>query len=315
MEGNDTESLIVPTLFLVLLLACADLWAAHHFGFGIRNPSWLAVIASALGAGWGLVGWLFSKKEKEKTLEKAGRAFRKIILRPTLIQVLWAVFLMAALLFSSVTIVAEPGFELTKASVGRLSGGEGASHSPAEGANQVRQWVVASPLAGPYVVRADGYLPTLVEAAPLLGARIRLGRDVERSPSVLIRTLGSAKDALSVQARLRVFKRTGGDLKEIAKSEPGQEGSFLVGRGRFNARDRLEYWERELSVAGAVGEGQVNQHLLDWSTVHRLPLEEDLTPGDTLVIRVVSGENGEFASQEIVLEAVDILDLLLRSSI
>ncbi len=312
ITAGRSRSVVLPALLLVLLLAAADLWAAHHFGVGIRDPGQLAVLLSAAGAAYGVVGWFLTKEEREGASTRLRDRLRPIALSPWLIAVLWAAFLVATLLFSSLTIVGEPGGRLAAVTVvpQDTDAPEPTARTAGPGDRQLRIPLLTSPLAGPYVVRADGYLPTSVDVLPLVGARLRLGRDVARVPSLLIRPAGDLLDALRLAGQLQVLRRTD-ELREIARSQPGDYGSFLIGPAQPTLRDYLSNWERELVVQGVSGAVGVNRHLLDWQRVHSLPTREALGPGDTVVVRVLSRAGRTMAEKEIVLRTVDLEDVFL----
>jgi hypothetical protein len=304
---------VLPALLLVLLLAALDLWAAHHFGIGIRDPGALALFLSVAGAAWGVVGWFFNREERAAAENRVRETLRPLVLTPTLVLVGWAAFLVSTLLFSSITVVAEPGVPMSGVVVA-APGDTAGRRAVDAGARQIRVPVLTSPLAGAYTVRADGYLPTAVEALPVVGARVRLGRDVARSPSMLIRPVGPLLDALRLAGEVRVVRREEGRERELARSAAGESGSFVIGHARPAVRERLADWERELRVAGVRDEVGLSRHLLEWQKVHALPVDGDLGPGDTLVVRVVSRVGRPMAEAEVVLRAVELEDLFLRSN-
>lgn len=308
--ASRSRSVILPALLLVLLLAAVDLWAAHHFGWGIRDPGQLALLLSAAGAAYGLVGWFLTQEERDDAWGKLRDTLRPVLLNPSLVLVLWAVFLVSTLLFSSLTLVPESGGQLGGVSVVRQDG-TGDTVSLGGGVGLARVPLLTSPMAGPYVVRVEGYLPTTVEVPPLVGSRLRLGDDVARAPSLLIRPAGDALDALRLAGHVRVLRRDADGERQVAQSEPGAYGSFLLGPAQPTLRDRLANWERELIVEGVSTQLGVNRHLLEWQRVHPLSAEQELGPGDTVVVRVVSRTDRTMAEKEIVLRPVDLEDLFL----
>jgi hypothetical protein len=309
---------LVLSLLLVALLAAADLWSEHHFGVGIRNPGVLAVLLAAVGAAWGLVGRLLTGAEREQAEDRLRLVARAVLVSPATLLVLGTLFLLAVLLFSSVTIVAEPGLagtEVTLRAMRDTSPGTpdaGARDAHLDGETpQVRFGVLTSALAGPYVVRASGYLPTVVEAPPLFGARVRLGRDAARSPAVLLRPSGPLLDGLQARGYVSVARRAGGRDSELARSAAGAVGSFLLGRRPAGLRARVADWDRELLAAGVTDAELRSRWVIGWLRVQPLEMHGDLAPGDTLVVRVVARSGRDLARERIVLGTEDE-DLLLQ---
>jgi hypothetical protein len=188
------------------------------------------------------------------------------------------------------------------------------SGRPDREALQIRFPVLSSPLAGAYVVHAAGYLPVVVEAAPLLGARVVLGQDAERSPSLLLRPSGPLLDALELEGHLAVVRRADGGEIELARSERGATGSFLLGRRPASLRERTADWERELLAAGVTDVELRSHWLLSWMRTRALPFGGSLAPGDTLVVRVVS-RSGRALSEELVVLGTDDEDIFLRPTL
>ena len=308
---------LIPALLLAVLLAAVDLWSMHHFGVGISNPGVLAVILTALGVGWGWAAKLLTKEEAAEVQAAADSVVAKVrryLLSPALVLVLYAAFAVAVLLFSSITVVAEPGAGSASVTVSPLGDpAEVASDRLEGGRGQVRFGVATSPLAGAYVVRASGYLPAVVEAAPLVGARLQLGRDVARAPALLLRPPELLMGVLRNGGHITVSRVAGGDTTEVARSDEGAAGSFLVGRRSIGLGERSGRWERQLMAAGVTDGELVNQHLEDWMEMHVLAVEGALVPGDTLIVSVQAPSGEESARERVVLGAEDVVDVFLRS--
>lgn len=305
------RSPLPAAVLLVVLLAAMDLWSMHHFGIGIRDPGLLAVVLAGAGAAWGLVAWLLTEGERETAASRVRAPLRRALLSPAPVLLLGAAFAVAVLLFSSVTVVAEPGAEPAVVQVVALGDSAPATGTLDRDAPQVRFPVLSSPLAGTYVVRAAGYLPTLVEAAPLLGARVVLGRDLGRSPSVLVRPAGPLMDALALHGHIAVARRSAGGEVELARSDPGETGSFLLGRRPASLRERIPDWERELLAAGVTDVELRSHSLQSWLSNRRLPFEGSLVPGDTLVVRLFT-RAGEPQAEALVVLGTDDEDVFLR---
>lgn len=314
MSAPEPERPVLATaLFLVLLLAAVNLWSTHHFGVGIRDPGGLAAALASVGAAWGLTARLLTEEEKATAEASVRHTVRRYVFGPGPVLALSAAFAVAALLFSSVTVVAEPGAGPAMVKVTALgSSAEIDSARLDDGSRQLRFAVETSPLAGPYEVRASGYLPAVVEARPLLGARLELGRDVARSPALLVRPAGPLLGLLRNGGQLRVYRPAGSDTTRVAGSEPGEAGSFLVGRRSVALAEREASWERQLVAAGVTDQVSLARHVEDWRRVHALPFDGDLAPGDSLLVRLVAPSGATSAEERIVLGAEDVEDVLLR---
>lgn len=304
---------LATALVLVLVLAAANLWSNHHFGVGIRNPGGLAAVLASVGAAWGWTARLLTEEEKAAAGASVRRTLRRYLFGPGPVLALSAGFAVAALLFSSVTVVAEPGAGPSVVRVTALATStEIDSARLDDGTPQLRFGVETSPLAGPYEVRASGYLPAVVEARPIFGARVELGRDVARSPALLVRPAGPLLGLLRNGGHLRIYRRSGGDTVRVAESDRGDAGSFLMGRRTVALSDREASWERQLVAAGVTDQVTLARHVEDWRRTHALPFEGDLAPGDSLLVRLVAPSGAASAEERIVLGAEDVEDVLLR---
>lgn len=323
--GNTlTGGVIVSALLLVLLLAALNLWLNHHFGVGLDRPGVLVPFLGAVGVAWGLVGRLFGKGDLDGVTSAVRVTLRVIFLSPALVAVLWGAFALAVLMWSSVTVVGESADAGIAVTLTRLSPVEPTPDpaGPAEDARRERgeglvrfAGVTTSPLAGPYVVHAEGYQPAVVEATPFLGARVVLGTDVPRSPALLIRPDEALLEVLRAGGRLEVFRRRGAVVDTLGRVVAPAEGSFLMGRDRLALSDRAVDWERELSAAGVTSSELRNRHIIDWKTSRSLDLDGYLAASDTIITRVVAPSGRVPASAEIVLGGEDVADLFLRANL
>ncbi len=322
---------LVSALLLVLLVAALNLWLNRHFGIGLDSPGELVPALGAIGLAWGLVGRLVGKDDLDEVSQRTRTTVRRFLLSPAMIVVLWAAFAVAVLLWSSVTVVAESGAEGLTVSLSPLNSGSAAEPVGAgvagddsgaaatgrevrrkSGKGVVRFGVTTSALAGPYLVRADGYQGAIAEASPLLGARVVLGTDVARAPALLIRPDEALLERLRAGGRLEVYRRRGGHVDSLALVVGPTAGSFLVGRRHIPLSGRAAEWERELLAAGVTDSQLRNRHIIDWRRPLALDASGQLAAGDTVIVRVVALSTSVSGSEEIVLGGEEVSDLFLR---
>lgn len=96
--------MIQRALALLAFIAAADLWLAHHFDVGVRDPGALAALVGAVGAAMGLVGKLLSDREKADVGGRVVAAGRLLLTTPLLV-VLYLVGATFALTLSTVRVI------------------------------------------------------------------------------------------------------------------------------------------------------------------------------------------------------------------
>ena len=316
-------------LLLVGLLVIFNLWLVRHTGFGIGDPR-------AIGGVGGILFFAISLFKRVITTADEGRW--KTIVRQSIAAVLdfrllaglYVGALFAMLTISSVTIIPEPGGTGRKAVLLPVDATRKAIELDLD-TQAARHWVWVSPFGRIYRVMLDGYLPGSIEVYPLLGATIRPERDLQRSPTILIRPTIKALQSLA-QCETRssptgtsVEKCGWFRLCEIDKSDKcneiarveGHSSAFLVGWPRAMPQGIIQDWRLELTISGAGKVPEIEAATIKaWKTPRLLNPDSPPKVGTKLRAEVYtkSEEKEIVASKTFSVSNTPFIDVLMDSA-
>jgi len=303
-----------PIAAFVILAAVANLWGSYHLGFGLRGPAGLAALVGAITAALTLLGWLVGKTEREAAGERVRGWLRVVFAWPVLV-VLCGVLLWAALNWSSVRVIGEkgttPAFTVTA-----LDASDGYSHEEKASTSSVTRVTLSVGADGRlFRLNVRGYLPTIVEVPPVVGARVLVDRDLRPSPMLLVRPQVSGIRALKGGGKVRLWQVVAPGEEELLAEEPGARPvtGFLFGhddsRREIPATMRAD-WRLELTAAGH-DEKTLAGLLLNWTRPRFVALKKPLEPGMILRAEVLTDEEKLDTTAQVSLRSEPLADLLL----
>jgi hypothetical protein len=310
----DTPGSFLPrALAFAALLTFIYLWTSHHLGWKTPlSPGWVGVVLGAALPSWKLIERALTKAEKEQVGDRARHAFRGVLRPAWVLVVLALVTAVVAVTVSSVLVIPESGAARGGVAVHPLDGPARGDPVEIDGRPALRFTVLTTPFGRMHTVRADGYIPTPVVVFPLVGARVRLGRDVPPSPSLLLRPSVAGLGFLEDGGHVRV-RRVRGDTAEIAHGGEGHRGSLALGRTGNVPGEMVTDWERQLVAAGATPV-IVARTLSEWRQVQPLRLDGDasLAPGDIIIAEILTPAPRVVARGEVTLGTERLVHLFLE---
>ena len=306
-------------LALGVLLGIIQFWAERHLSLSllekVAGTPLLAVLIPFLAA---LVDF-FAGKTAKKGFQTWLRKKAVAVLKTPVLGLLFVIVLVAGSMVSSVTVQESGAHVPLQVSVHResVSGSKlGTPNGSAqtgsrsktldETSQDVRLLLMTNPFGAACVVEAEGYQPYFFDLYPWIGRRVRVDRDLEFAPSVLIRVpLG--RHALLPGGRIELWSAG----KKLAESNTAElRGSVLFGRDLPLEGRRLVDWEHELRMSGAEA-GALSRGYLAWRRPLVVALKPALEPRMELEARFVSRNDETQASAKFTVTAEPLLDILL----
>ena len=303
----------IRVLALIPLAGVLFLWSDYHLGIGTSQPVAMAGLAAALPFAIGILPWFLDEGD-DKALRSRLRALvaRRITWR--LIVVAYLVCASVMLTWTSVVVLAEDGGRLGRVTLRALDGASATSRAqvPVDKDKPARFVLPATPFGRPYRLEVEGFVPTTIEVYPLVGARVRPGVDLRRSPSVLLRfsqiALGSWKDAGG--AELRVVAVGSDGTQTLLASTRTPASALFLGRAQALPADWQATWRTELQ-ARAVSDALAARQILAWRETAVLPLSAGLEPGQALRVTLTNDQEYVFARSDLVVGKDEVQDQLV----
>jgi hypothetical protein len=302
--------LFARVVALILLLTGIFLWANHHLGIAPGNLGWLSVPTAILAGVAAWVDKLLEDPERQSILRTARDKLRAALS----MQVLVVLFLLAfglGLVYSSVMVIPDsndPSASISITPADRLDRKHIETLDPKEGVRRFR--VVTSPFGRPFRIELEGYAPETLDVYPFVGLKVRAGKELRRSPSLLLRLPPVAVASLKNGGKLVVIRRIGNDGETLATdTEP--RSAFLVGRAHSIPPSSYGIWRMELQAAGSDERG-IAQSIMGWSRPKVLRPLTTLEPGMMILAEVRSRANKRVASAEMSLGNDSLIDIGLE---
>lgn len=275
--------LLLRLLALAVLFAALNAWSVRHLGQDLMKLGILNAVAAAFG-----LFFAFLQEDEQKRLktrkQKMGRKLVGRFLDPTVLIGVTVVFLLGGSFLTSVTVLADgvPG----RRTVHITFEGEARdvdSEKILDGtAAKVRYLRFTTPFGRPFYAEVDGYLRHSFDLYPWTGATLRVGRDLDPAPAVLVRVPVEWFPLLP-GGRLRLTVEEKNYDLETAE---GRAAAFL-GRGAAISRDRLEDWRSALIAAGHSRE-KIEEAVLTWKNPTMARDFPSLPPGTELEVEFLS---------------------------
>ena len=262
LPASVSHLFFARVLIIVSLVVIFNLWLVRHTGFGLVDPRFIGGVGGVLFFAFGLCKSVISTADEERWKIIVRRAVTAI-LDFRLLAGLYVVAVFAMLTISSVTIISDPGEQGRKAVLQPVDTTQNAIELDLD-SQATRRWVWVSPFGRIYGVMVDGYLPNSIEVYPLLGATVHPQRDLQRSPTILIRpsikALQSLKQCETGEGQPEAsVRRCGwfrlcevdqsGDCMEIARIA-GHSSAFLIGWPQAMPQGIMQDWRLELTISG-----------------------------------------------------------------
>lgn len=340
VEPLAVRGFFVSAVLLLLLLVVVDLWANHHLGLGFTNPGWLAGFFAVFSA---LAGWVEKQFEESegKALKKVVRRWTRKLFSPRALAVLYG---SAAILVASTSSVMVVGYEpddvdlvaaedlihgskATRDRAATASGTEGTAEkgTPHAGGWRVggRLFVITGPFGRDFELAVPGYLSTVVDVRPIVGQRIVPDRDLEPTPSLLLRPPLSGLRALAlcdessgepVCGTLEAWTTSEtGDRIELARWRGGASASVLLtGGSKQVPSERMVEWRMELLGLGfSADDRRVPSTLLHWKRPVLVEPTRPLEPGMVVEVVVRTKAGVPVASAQVHVERSTFQDVLM----
>jgi hypothetical protein len=309
--GTTRPGILGRVIVFIGLIAVADLWAHHNFGFGVRNLAVPAGLAAAVGAGIKLAGALFGEASVQTAISPmrnlATRFLSPLITVPALA---WSalLFIAAAATISSVTVFAEGESGSTTVQIAALDRPDAMDSSAVGGDRQMKHFLVTTtPFGRLFRVVATGYVTESFTVYPPMGRRIRLGSDLAILPPVLFRPSPQGLDFLHDGAVLLILRAHAGGRDTLVNDSTRHAGSFWLGRpGPITAAMESD-WTNQLKARSA-SETSIANHILQWKKTRPLSSRLGLRPGDQLRAELLA--NGTLVSEgEVILTGSSPIDV------
>lgn len=281
--AHESNSLLIPTVTLLVLLAAVDLWCTRHLGMGLTDPRWLGAVGVSFGAAAAILDFIAPKRDKDAIPNKV-RGVLRVLLSPKAQIVALVVVVAFGATLSSVVVLPEPEAQPAALQLTALEDGQTHTAVLQPGENPDPFLVQTTPFGRLFELKLDGYLPLRFEVFPLVGATVSPGDDLEPSPTLLIRPHWKALRALEDNATLVVKLGNGTELVR----DKGSRSSFLVGRNQSLPSTSLGTWGLELNAEAGVAENVRARTLLEWSRPKHLVPAQELAPGMEIDVMVVS---------------------------
>jgi hypothetical protein len=297
------DHLLARVVSFIVLAICVDLWMNHHLGIGLKNPGRVSALVAAVTGALALVDRVLEKQEKESIVRQIWNIFRNVLSVPVL-AILYVVAVILGLTYSSIMIIPETVEAPLKVTFAAVESPMDRKETTIEPKGAVLPFVVrTNPFGRPYRITVNGYLPETFDVYPLVGVKVIPGRQLRRSPSVILRPPIIALRSLEDGGSIVIC----GNGKQIAEDKK-HRGSFLLGRAQPIPTSYFDNWKLELVGAGLT-QTVMAQTLLEWNRPKVLSPKSDLEPGMTLVAKVLSKANNPVAQVRVTLGSESLVDV------
>jgi len=306
MAASPSSSLFPRAVAFIALVVAAQLWVNYHLGIGGETP-WVALVIAALSGGVELLGRLDPAGLK-RSADWIREAISHTLTLRTLV-VLCAIFVVVALVVSSVMVIAESGSDGKSVNVILSSADNRVSRQDrlGPGGKFVQFAVPTNPFGRPFRLMVDGYLEQTLTVYPIVGAKVTPERDLRVSPSLLLRPPPIALRSLEDGGYLTLSWKQGGNTPLIAPDRE-HRGSFLIGRAQTIPDAKIAPWKLELE-AGGFPPKLMSRTLLEWNSPKVLTTSPLLMPGMVVVAEVRSKADALVARAERTVSSERLIDV------
>jgi hypothetical protein len=299
-------------ILLLTLFMFGNYWLNRHVGWGFDGP-----VFGFLMAGAGLVFALLDASLGESFRKEWMRRVGRVLLDFPVLLALWVALLLGALVCSSLTLVGDNAGEPLEASLTSVDGGDRDQRKEDNKDDKNRPvhfyklWT--TPMGKTYRLSVAGYLSTVVEVYPILGATITPRRDLRTAPSVLFRPPEGALGTMEGTVRVEVYETKNGQRTLIGYDEHVGSHSILVGYQRTVPTSLLESWRMEALAEGISDQRELAKLLQEWKTPFFLALKTGQPePGENLELIVYSPGKQPIAKGKVRVTTEALQDVALQ---
>jgi len=309
---RQRDGILWRVIAAAALLIGTNLWMTRHMGVEFLD-SWKAAVGVALAGVAPLTGWLLEKAQRDSLARRLRQVFRGLLSIP-LLTVLYACAVWFLLTHSSIVFVQEANTTANDVVVTPVDGGGKAETVLDTGEGPLRYVVPVTPFGRAYRVQVAGYVADEFDVFPFSGRRLKVSRDLRRTPSLLFRPSVLALASLEDGGRIVVW-REGDPRTELAR-DIGHRTSFVLGTGsetEIPAEMRAN-WPLELAADPSLDEANRAQTRLEWQSPTRLSSTTELQPGMTLTAEIWTRADAKVAEIKLQLPDAPWVDAPLKDT-
>lgn len=303
------ENLWIRLLLFSFFILIINSWSLHHLGNKLRH----ILIANgplALIAIVNFFSQILLEQEVQEFKEKIRGWFFYFLKTPVLI-ILFGLILVAGSVVSSVTVMSGGVSDTMTANLTP----EGKSQSKKlskvlDGPDDVERFIsLTTPFGRPFYLEVERHLRYSFDLYPWIGKKIRVSKDLNISPSILIRVPFPIIRTLR-QGKI-VVASDNAVIAEVNTKE--NQGSIIVGHYFLIPSEFVDKWKMELlamNITGAPAAGS----LLAWQQAQLVPPNMPLVPGIIMEAKYFIVKEKPLAVAKFMVGSEKIQDILLSIS-
>lgn len=310
------QNFIIRATLLLILFVATNLWLVRHMGYGLGDPRLLGGVGAALIVAFGLVSKLFDEIQK-KYVETLSNKLKQFTLSTSVIWLLYLGASFIALTYSSVLIIPEQSGQLVHYEINPVENASLSTAGKGKGESVYRVGLWTGPFGRTYQLNIDGYSPVTFDVFPLTGKVINLSKDVEKSPTLLLRPWIKGRRSLANNGTFKLW-RILSEERQLVTSIQNFDGSFLVGWPQALPREFISDWRSELVATGGsnVTEDLIERTIRAWrKPQHIYPEFEDkkvyFKPGEHLQAEIYTRVNELAATVSFVVANQSLQDVVI----
>lgn len=293
----------VRLLLLVALFAAANSWLGFHLGYELAGVS----LVTGFMALAGLAVQALRKREQAELKERI-RAALVAVTEPSFLASCALALAVVGSLVSSVRVLdsgAGESLSVQLTAEGSQPSEDSRRELAAEGSEQFVRWVW--PFGRAFSLEVDGYQRHSFDLYPWVGATLRVARDLERSPTLLLR-VPEDKFPLLEGGRMR-FRV--GDGEPVDVPLQGGSASVMIGREMTIPAAMIQDWRSELLAKGL--EGPVaEERIRSWRNAVQTGGGPGLRPDDRAHAEFVARSGASVAGAEFTVDEAALQDVYLE---
>ena len=298
--AEPIDGLRIGALILLILLTHAWIMAQTDL-----DGSILALIDG--GAAIASVVFHFARKRTLVHLKRFGRSAVRWLTRDEMLITAYAVFLIFGSIFSSVTVFSSGAGDVGSVTLGTEGSSDLSSEKLTAGETEVRFYRFTNPFGRPLYLDVHGYQRHSFDLYPWIPSRIRVAKDLQLSPSLLIRV---PDELFTFVVGGRIELSDG--VNVIAEGPVAAESaSILVGEQRHIPDSFTEAFKRELTAARE-NEEMTAKRLDSW--LAPVPAKSSVSISSGMHLRARFLGPGELAARDFVVGDDVVQDIRLRAA-
>jgi hypothetical protein len=224
-----------------------------------------------------------------------------------------------AITHSSVLIIPEQAGQELQYSIVPIEGQASAAVGEQRTDESVyRIGVWTGPFGRTYQLTVNGYVPITIDVFPLFGKIVRVGQDMDKSPTLLLRPWIGALRSLRNNGTFKLWRILLKGERQLIADARGHDGSFLVGWEQVVSRNYISDWRSELIATSGSREPEVLERtILSWRNLkHIVPMSQNqkiyFKPGEKLEAEVYSRADVLVAKVSITVSNQTLQDVVIE---